>query len=413
MEFIENTEGDAIRIFQTVNDRGKLLSKMEKAKSLLIYFSNRYLYGRLDKTISDDFSEIFEIYDDIKQLGENLNITIIKNKNFNEDNIMSYHYISFSKENYEPTADFVLQKLKSKLSEYRFNDNELENFIINYVNSIKEFFFATKSVINKANTQEKYYKLFTILQISATLYPLIMKLETLNKLDNIVELSEDRSVSLLDIIELIDVRVYKTRNTDPKAQIARFTYGLTNMSDKSIAEWLLGFNNVWMSKEQFQVSLNTNIFGNRALNFIFINYCENILLKQYSMDELRKINSLSANIEHILAQTPNFSPDALGFNDEEDYLNFEHRLGNLTLLEKSLNSSVQNKSAIDKIDYYDKSYLVITKQLGSKINGLKGFTKKDLIERTKILSEYVSKRWWSEISSIDENNKYIEQDEIE
>ena len=43
MEFIENSEGDAIRIFQTVNDRGKALSNMEKIKSLLIYFSNRYL----------------------------------------------------------------------------------------------------------------------------------------------------------------------------------------------------------------------------------------------------------------------------------------------------------------------------------------------------------------------------------
>jgi uncharacterized protein with ParB-like and HNH nuclease domain len=43
MEFIESSEGDAIRIFQTVNDRGKPLSNMEKAKSLLIYFSNRYL----------------------------------------------------------------------------------------------------------------------------------------------------------------------------------------------------------------------------------------------------------------------------------------------------------------------------------------------------------------------------------
>ena len=43
MEFVENSEGDAIRILQTVNDRGKPLSNMEKAKSLLISFSNRYL----------------------------------------------------------------------------------------------------------------------------------------------------------------------------------------------------------------------------------------------------------------------------------------------------------------------------------------------------------------------------------
>jgi uncharacterized protein with ParB-like and HNH nuclease domain len=39
MEFVENSEGDAIRIFQTVNDRGKPLSNMEKAKSLLIYLA--------------------------------------------------------------------------------------------------------------------------------------------------------------------------------------------------------------------------------------------------------------------------------------------------------------------------------------------------------------------------------------
>ena len=38
MEFIESNAGKAIRIFQTVNDRGKLLSNVDKAKSLLIYY---------------------------------------------------------------------------------------------------------------------------------------------------------------------------------------------------------------------------------------------------------------------------------------------------------------------------------------------------------------------------------------
>ena len=412
MEFIENTEGDAIRIFQTVNDRGKILSKMEKTKSLLIYFSNRYLSGELDQRISDEFSNIFEIYDDIKQLGEELNITIIKHKNFDEDNIMSYHYISFSTENYEPTADFVFKKLKSILSDNRFNANELEVFINNYVNSIKDFFYAAKSVISKVRTDVKYYKIFSILQISATLYPLIIKLETLNKLDSVVKLSDNRNVKLIDLIELIDVRVYKTRGTDPKAQIARFSCELVNMNNEKIANWLLWFNNEWMSKEQFQVSLNSNIFGNRSLNYIFINYSEYITSKMYNMDELKKINDSNANIEHILSQTPNFAPFALGFIDEEDYINYEHRLGNLTLLEKSLNSSVQNKTAIEKVDYYDKSYMAVTKQIGSKINGLKGFTKRDLIGRTKELADYVSKRWWCEISLIEEKLKYSDQENI-
>lgn len=412
MEFIENTEGDAIRIFQTVNDRGKLLSNMEKAKSLLIYFSNRYLSGKIDQRISEDFSEIFEIYDDLKQLGEKLNITIIKNKVFSEDTIMSYHYISFSTENYAPTPEFVLQRLKDKLSENRSHEDELENFIANYVYSLKEFFLATKSILNKVDTKEKYYKLFSILQISATLYPLIIKLETLGKLDTNVDISKNGKFAFVDLIELIDVRVYKTRGTDPRAQIARFTCELVNMTDKDIADWLLWFNNEWMSREQFQVSLHSNIFGNRALNFIFINYCENIAGENFTIKELKNINSLNANIEHILAQTPNFSPLSLGFADEEDYINYEHRLGNLTLLEKSLNSSVQNKTAIEKVDYYDKSYLIITKQIGSRINSLKRFAKNDLIERTEILAEYVSKRWWCEISNIDETLKYDEHEEI-
>jgi hypothetical protein len=411
MEFIENTEGDAIRIFQTVNDRGKLLSNMEKAKSLLIYFSNRYLRGKIDQKTSDDFSEIFEIFDDIKQLGEMLNITIIKNKVFSEDTVMSYHYISFSAENYAPTPEFVLGRLKNKLSENRYNEVVLEEFITNYVNSLKQFFLAAKNILNKVKTKENYYKLFSILQISATLYPLIIKLETMNKLDTSVNISKNGGFTFVELIELIDVRVYKTRGTDPRAQIARFTYELNNMTDEKIADWLLWFNNEWMSKEQFQVSLHSNIFGSRALNFIFLNYCEHISGKIYTIDELKAINSVNANIEHILAQTPNFAPVALGFTDEEDYINYEHRLGNLTLLEKSLNSSVQNKTAIEKVDYYDKSCLSITKQLGSKINGLKGFTKKDLNERTKILAEYVSKRWWCEISNIDATLKYDEQEE--
>lgn len=35
---------------------------MEKAKSLLIYFSNRYLSKKLDDEINDQFKAMFEVY---------------------------------------------------------------------------------------------------------------------------------------------------------------------------------------------------------------------------------------------------------------------------------------------------------------------------------------------------------------
>lgn len=93
MQFVQENDGEAIRIFQTVDDRGKALSNMEKAKSLLIYYSNRFLEGRLDDQVNDCFGQIFREYDTIKELAGNLQITILANKIFDEDNIMRYHLI--------------------------------------------------------------------------------------------------------------------------------------------------------------------------------------------------------------------------------------------------------------------------------------------------------------------------------
>jgi len=403
MEFVENSEGDAIRIFQTVNDRGKPLSNMEKAKSLLIYFSNRYLGKKLDNTINDHFSDIFEIYDDIKHLGEDLGINLIKNINFNEDNLMRYHFVTYSNENYDPTANYVLQYLKSQLTKHRNgvtdgNYSEIEIFIDYYITSLKGFFQNCKTVIERAHTDPKYFKLFVILNLSATLYPLIIKLEKLELLDQSLSGKGKEKFNFFDLVELIEVRVYKTRGTDPKADISRLVFDIDNKKADDIENWLVWFNNRWMSKEEFQSNLSRGIYGNRALNHIFITYCEHINNKIFDITEIQELANKSPNIEHILSQTPTFEPSALGFDNKEDFIDFEHNIGNLTILEKALNSSIQNKNAIDKVDGYGRSLFSMTKKIASAIDTSKGFTKTDLENRTKILANYCSERWWSDRS---------------
>ncbi len=399
MEFVENSEGDAIRIFQTVNDRGKPLSNMEKAKSLLIYFSNRYLDKKLDNQINDCFSDIFELYDDIKHLGEEININLIKNKEFNEDNLMRYHFVSYSDENYDPTASYVLQFLKNKLTNFRNNSKsddykEIEDFIISYAEDLKSFFESCKKVLERAKTDPKYFKLFVILNLSATLYPLIVKLELMNLLEKGLDDEDYKNYTFYNLIELIEVRVYKTRGTDPKADISRLVYGIENRETIDIQNWLIWFNSRWMLKEEFQSYLFGDIFGNRALNHIFIAYCENLKKVEFTIEELHIISNKNPNIEHILAQTPTFAPRSLGFKNKEDFIDFEHTLGNLTILERSLNSSVQNKNAIDKVDTYGKSVFKMTKMVGSEIDSKKTFSKLELQERTKVLADYCLERWW-------------------
>ena len=186
---------------------------------------------------------------------------------------MRYHFVSFSNENYDPTAAYVLKHLKTKLTQLRSGANgdyaNIESFISRYVISLVSFFQSLSSLLKRAEHQANYYKLFSVLQVSATLYPLIVKLETMNLLDEPIPSLVASGTTFLDLLELVDVRVYKTRGTDPKADIARFTYDVSKKSKDEIESWLLWFNNRWMSREEFQAAFTSNIFGNRALKPYF------------------------------------------------------------------------------------------------------------------------------------------------
>lgn len=402
MEFIENSEGDAIRIFQTVNDRGKSLSNMEKIKSLLIYFSNKYLDKKYDDSINAVFSDIFELYDSIKYNGgDNIGINLIKRQNFTEDNILSYHYVTYFSDNYEPSAEYVLKTIKQKLTDLRKSGDykeEMANFINQYIDSLKSFFINLNDIINKVGTETKYYKLFVILNLSATLYPLIVKLQEKNVLEKDLDGPQFAGKRFFDLVELIDVRVYKTRGTDPKADIVKFVSSINDKTAPEIQNWMLWFNTKWMSKEQFNANLSVNIYPNAALPYIFVNYCESIRNNDYSMLELQQIVSSIPTIEHVLSQTPDFKPESLGFEDMEDFVSHEHRLGNLSILEKTLNSTVQKKVPLLKVELgYDKSRYEMTKMLASYITSKQTFAKQDVLDRTEEIKKYCVKRWWDNV----------------
>ena len=402
MEFIENSEGDAIRIFQTVNDRGKSLSNMEKIKSLLIYFSNKYLDKKYDDSINAVFSDIFELYDSIKYNGgDKIGINLIKRQNFTEDNILSYHYVTYFSDNYEPSAEYVLKTIKQKLTDIRksgdFKD-AMATFINQYIESLKSFFSNLNDIISKVGEETKYYKLFVILNLSATLYPLIVKLQEKGLLEKDLSGAKFIGKKFFDLVELIDVRVYKIRGTDPKADIVKFVSSINGRSESNIQNWLLWFNTKWMSREQFNAHLSVNIYPNASLPYIFVDYCEKIREEEYSLPELQRIVSTVPTIEHILSQTPDFQPESLGFENMEDFVSYEHRIGNLSLLEKTLNSTVQKKVPLLKVELgYDKSCFEMTNKLASYITSKHTFAKQDVIARTEELKDYCVKRWWANV----------------
>ena len=398
MEFIEQSEGDAIRIFQTVNDRGKLLSNMEKAKSLLIYFSNRYLDKKLDDRINEIFGDIFENYDDIKHIGEKEGVDLISGKNFNEDSIMRQHFVTFSDENYDATAEYVLDYLKRNLVIMRNEGDRrkrMEDFISSYAESLLRYFISLKSILVRVSRSPKYYRLFVILGPSTYLYPLIVKLEMLGKLNQKLPGRKFARYTFLDLIELIDVRVYKTKGTDPRADISRFAYQLNQKwTDEALRDWLLEYNRDWMPRGTFEVFLQDWIYGNQALVHIFTKYCEKLQNKPFTLNELKAIEETAPTIEHILSREPKFTFKSVGFKGTDDFEAYANTLGNLSVVEKGINSAAQNKMPLEKVPYYDTSKYKMTQTLATSISANKNFTKQDINSRTNELSNYILDTWW-------------------
>lgn len=398
MRFIEPSEGDAIRIFQTVNDRGKALSNMEKIKSLLIYFSNRYLNKALDSKINDRFSDMFEYYDDISQTGNDLGIALIKSRSFSEDNLMRYHFVTYYPGEYEPTAEGVLTFVKKDLSELRKKvisgeTQPLFEYIDRYSQSLCDFFSHCKNVTEKAKTIPQYYKLFVILGLSATLYPLITKLEMKNLLDKPLINPNMVGYTFLDLVELIDVRVYKTRGTDPRKDIANIVYNIDNTPVGKLEEQLTWFNTAWMPRELFLSNLSGNMYHNEATTHILLTYSESMHKEGYTIDTLKTIVSQKPTKEHILSQKIDFTPETLGFKDDHDFDAHKGWLGNLTILESKLNTGALNKNILEKLPFYDQSQFLLTKKTATLLNMKKTFSKIDLHERTREIANYCVDKW--------------------
>ena len=117
----ESNSGKAIRTFQSVNDRGVPLNILDKLKSLLIYYSNRYCDGDkndLDEFINVEFGEIFKTF---LQIEEHKYISNIGNHQLNEADIFRYHAGSIEFEavkslgHYRNSNEDTYKKLKESL----------------------------------------------------------------------------------------------------------------------------------------------------------------------------------------------------------------------------------------------------------------------------------------------------------
>ena len=169
---------------------------------------------------------------------------------------MRYHFVTYSEENYDATAPYVLDYLKKSLRELRnkkHNDfKQMGSFIESYINSLYNFFNSFCSITRKCINQADYYKLFSILGVSER-FTRTRQNGEYGHLDKYIPSDDYDKIKYMDLIELIDVRIYKTRGIDPRVEISRFVFSLNeHKTELHIMEWLLWYNRRWMKKKNFK-----------------------------------------------------------------------------------------------------------------------------------------------------------------
>lgn len=106
-------------------------------------------------------------------------------------------------------------------------------------------------------------------------------------------------------------------------------------------------------KQEFLI-LNQFVYNPQYRLRYVLGKIENTILQKSNLPKQGHNFFNSLQIEHILPQTPknDFIPD--DYNDKEDYYNYTYLLGNITLLEGTINQAVNNCNDLSTEEWFEK-----------------------------------------------------------
>ena len=143
MRYIVQSNAEAVRMFETVNDRGRPLTNLEKTKSILMYVA--YLVAdptTLDMLLSelnDHFSAIYRCFEDIEK-GLGLR---------DAGEIQRYHHIFFIGPHDSHKHMQVLKDLLMGKSRKDEDKEDCERFIRSYAGSLRQAFETMRDIATR------------------------------------------------------------------------------------------------------------------------------------------------------------------------------------------------------------------------------------------------------------------------
>ena len=390
IQYLVKSDSDSIRIFETVNDRGRPLSNLEKTKSFLMHTSylgmqdgSEKIEGRL-RELNLRFSRMYEYFEaisgtkDLRWLDEN--------------SIQRYHFVNYVTYDKKERSGY-LNALKDRVRDMLRQDaNESVEYIRDYAEDLEMSFFAIHDMVKIREKGVELGKLLDKILLVGRLgnvLPLLI-VSWLKFKNNPREMSE-----ILRLIEAFVFRVYtvgKYRSDAGQSWIYSTAHKVQNRQwdcNVLIGE-LKKINRHYRSDSQFEGNLRLEDFygrlTSRDMKYLLSEY--EIHLSRIAKEELplsqdEILSSSKFQVEHIWPQHPT---DLVKEKESEHGLNV-HKLGNLTMTK--WNPALSNKSFCKKKAMYACSSLRVQRELAD----LNEWNVNTIKEREDRIVEFALNRW--------------------
>lgn len=337
----------AFQLFEILNDRGQSLEPLDLLKNYLLknLTSAPGITQNQIKDFSDSWSQFLK---NLKDTGKSKAI---------ETSTFIKHFIIGTK---------AINVKKKDLFEH-FKKNELvANDILQLssdINSISKVYAS----INKdplsndfLSNDDGMYTLFTLFN-TVQIHPLLMPFYNASRVDK---------VQLVDAaVRYVAAVIFSYTQTNAiEAELPEMIEKILHESDPARRLEVAVTELELRTKpyvDLIRALLPVKDFGSKNKKqapkaFQILKFIELYLNQKDSIKTNKKIE-----LEHIMPQAANNND--YSFDDEDTRKEYLNHLGNLTLLDRSLNASVKNGNFADKLNHYKACEFVITKALAEEI----------------------------------------------
>ena len=409
-----NDRNEAAMIFETTNDRGKILTNLEKTKSFLMYkVSSSFKDAHsLLGTIEQGFNDIYATYENLRGKPKfNLDESSIqqymfiayetwKNKKVDGKTYKAYqHYMGELKERVNHMVKDIAEA-KEDREKYELIFNK---YIETYIKNLKESFAAVSGMYG---TKGKFKNLLTLGRM-ASIWPLLIKAFWLDKSDDKTMFNELCHWCEIFCFRGLAMQKYLSNKYDSRwYDIANGFKGDFSKLFYEIKKMIISLGD----DEKFLDRVTSKDFykdySPADRNYLFWSY-ENYLRDQkgyarLSFDDLWQTDSKKKlTIEHIVAQSGEKDKNRILMDErntkiggrvafDREYL---HSIGNLAIDPKSANSAKGKKEVEEKNSkYFIKAPLMSQNELDGFMEGGK-WTINSINKRKDALISFIKATW--------------------